>query len=475
MAAVNGPRSVVVTGPVPGLVRMEKDCAAEGVRVRRVPVRFASHSRQMEALREPLLARLDGLSPRAATVPFISTVTGERVETSALGAEYWYRNLRLTVRLDDAVGHLLGQGHRAFAEMSPHPVLTAGVLDTAEEAGVDAVAVGTLRRDEGGLDRFLASLGEAHVRGVRVDWRPAFTPHEVRPVELPTYAFQRQRYWIPAAPPGVGDIAAAGVEPADHPLLGAEVALADTDELVLTGSVRTLALPWLTDHQVSGVTLLPGTAFVDLALRAGERCGHPVVEELTLQAPLVVPEDEGLRLQVRVGPPDPAGRREIRIHSRPGDGANDSGWTRHATGTLTATATATATAYTGAGLPVAEDAGTAWPPAGATAVDISGGYDRLAELGYGYGSAFRGVREVWRRGDEIFAEVRLPDQLAPEAQRFALHPALLDAGLQTVGLAATGPDTKEQDGPDPRESDHLDAGEPRGDEGASGCRSHGPA
>ncbi|MFE3247417.1 SDR family NAD(P)-dependent oxidoreductase [Streptomyces sp. NPDC059209] len=460
VAAVNGPRSVVVTGPVPDLVRMEKDCAADGVRVRRVPVRFASHSRQMEALREPLLARLDGLSPRPATVPFISTVTSERVETSALDAAYWYRNLRLTVRLDDAVGHLLGQGHRAFAEMSPHPVLTAGVLDTAEEAGVDAVAVGTLRRDEGGLDRFLASLGEAHVRGVRVDWRPAFARHEVRPVELPTYAFQRQRYWIPAAPPGAGDVAAAGVEPADHPLLGAEVALADTDELVLTGSLRTLALPWLTDHQVAGVTLLPGTAFVDLALRAGERCGYPVVEELTLQAPLVVPEDESPRVQVRVGPPDATGRREIRVHSRAGDGANDSGWTRHATGTLTATDTASITASTTACPPVAEEEGTTWPPAGATAVDISGGYDRLAGLGYGYGPAFRGVREVWRRGDEIFAEVRLPDQLAPEAQRFALHPALLDAGLQTVGLAATAPDAQEPDTPDAAEPDTRDPKEP---------------
>ncbi|MET8570081.1 SDR family NAD(P)-dependent oxidoreductase [Streptomyces sp. NPDC004783] len=438
IAAVNGPRAVVVSGPVPGLVLMEKECAAEGVRVRRVPVRYASHSRHMEALREPLLARLEGISPRPATVPFLSTVTGERVDTSTLDADYWYRNLRHTVRLDDVVGDLLRRGHRAFAEMSPHPVLTAGVLDTAEQAGVDAFAVGTLRRDEGGLDRFLTSLSDAHVRGVRVDWRPAFTGHRVRPVDLPTYPFQRQRYWVRAAPPGTGDVAAAGVEPADHPLLGAEVALAGTDELVLTGSVRAPALPWLTDHQVSGVALLPGTAFVDLALRAGERCGHPVVEELTLQAPLVLPEDGDPRIQVRVGPPDPEGRREFRVHSRTGDGTDESDWTRHATGTLTATVP-----------PVTEAEPTAaWPPAGASAVDITDGYDRLAELGYGYGPAFRGVRAVWRRGDEIFAEVRLPDQLLTEAGRFGLHPALLDAGLQAVGLAATGADGEEPDGGD---------------------------
>ncbi|MCB8908371.1 SDR family NAD(P)-dependent oxidoreductase [Streptomyces sp. CB02980] len=451
VAAVNGPRSVVVSGPLPGLDLMEKECAAEGIRVRRVPVRYASHSRYVEELRMPLLAALDGLSPRAATVPFLSTVTGESVDTSTLDADYWYRNLRHTVRLDAAVGSLLGRGHRAFAEMSPHPVLTAGLLDTAEQAGTDAFAVGTLRRDEGGLDRFLTSLGEAHVRGVRVDWRPAFTGHRPRPVELPTYAFQRQRYWVHAALPGTGDVAAAGVEPADHPLLGAEIALADTDELVLTGTVRTPALPWLTDHQVSGVALLPGTAFVDLALRAGERCGHPVVEELTLQAPLVLPEGEEPRIQVRVGPSDDTGRREFRVHSRTGDGAggvagngtDDSGWTCHATGTLTATATALTTPTA----PAATEAEptVAWPPAGATAVDITDGYDRLAELGYGYGPAFRGVRAVWRLGDEIFAEVRLPDRLAQEAGRFGLHPALLDAGLQAVGLAATGADGKEPD------------------------------
>ncbi|MFE9091252.1 SDR family NAD(P)-dependent oxidoreductase [Streptomyces griseus] len=463
IAAVNGPRSVVVSGPVRGLELMEKECAAEEIRVRRVPVRYASHSRYVEELRTPLLAALDGLSPRAATVPFLSTVTGGSVDTATLGADYWYRNLRHTVRLDEAVGDLLGRGHRAFAEMSPHPVLTAGLLDTAEQAGTDAFAVGTLRRDEGGLDRFLTSLGEAHVRGVRVDWRPAFTGHRPCPVELPTYAFQRERYWVHAAPPGTGDVAAAGVEPADHPLLGAEIALADTDELVLTGTVRTPALPWLTDHQVSGVTLLPGTAFVDLALRAGERCGCPVVEELTLQAPLVLPEGGEPRLQVRVGPADDAGRREFRVHSRTENGAgsaialaggaDDAGWTCHATGSLLADADADADAGTDAAdaaasavSPGVEAEPAAWPPAGATAVDITDGYDRLAELGYGYGPAFRGVRAVWRLGDEVFAEVRLPERLTQETGRFGLHPALLDAGVQAVGLAATGAGGEEPDG-----------------------------
>ncbi|MFV6029065.1 SDR family NAD(P)-dependent oxidoreductase [Streptomyces sp. NPDC056264] len=475
VAAVNGPRSIVVSGPLPGLDLMEKECAAEGIRVRRVPVRYASHSRYVEELRTPLLAALDGLSPREATVPFVSTVTGESVDTSTLDADYWYRNLRHTVRLDEAVGTLLGRAHRAFAEMSPHPVLTAGLLDTAEQAGTDAFAVGTLRRDDGGLDRFLASLGEAHVRGVRVDWRPAFTGHRTRPVELPTYAFQRRRYWVQAAPPGPGDVAAAGVDAADHPLLGAEITLAGTDERVLTGTVRVPAQPWLADHQVSGVALLPGTAFVDLALRAGERCGHPAVEELTLQAPLFLPEGGEPRIQVRVGPPDGTGRREFRVHSRTGDdaaglaghgtdglagggtadlagdGADGSGWTCHATGTLTAIPTAIPTAPLTPLTPRATEAEppAVWPPAGATAVDIADGYDRLAELGYGYGPAFRGVRAVWRLGDEILAEVRLPDRLASEAGRFGLHPALLDAGLQAVGLAATGADgTRAESGGD---------------------------
>ncbi|MBA0051263.1 SDR family NAD(P)-dependent oxidoreductase [Streptomyces sp. AJS327] len=429
IAAVNGPRAVVVSGPVDGLGRMEEECATAGVRARRVPVGYASHSRQVETLREPLLARLGGVEPRPSSVPFVSSVTGERLDTSTLDADYWFRNLRHTVRLDEAVGCLLGQGHRAFVELSPHPVLTAGVLDTAGEADTDAVAVGTLRRDEGGLDRFHASLGEAHVSGVRVDWRPAFAGRAVRPVALPTYAFQRQRYWVPTpAPSGAGDVAAAGVDAADHPLLGAAVDLAESGELVLTGSVHPRIQPWLTDHQVSGVTLLPGTAFVDLALWAGASCGHPAVEELTLQAPLVVPEDTERRLQLRVGPPDAVGRRELTVHSRADDDADGPVWTRHATGTLAATAVPGA------------DTETVWPPEGATPVDLTGGYDRLAALGYGYGPAFRGVRRVWLRGDETFAEVQLPEQLAPEAARFGLHPALLDAGVQAVGLAATAGD-----------------------------------
>ncbi|MCX5380857.1 polyketide synthase dehydratase domain-containing protein [Streptomyces sp. NBC_00091] len=209
---------------------------------------------------------------------------------------------------------------------------------------------------------------------------------------------------------------------------------------MLTGRLRAQALPWLTDHRVSGVALLPGTACADLALRAGERCGHPAVEELTLQAPLVLHEGEEPRIQVRVGPPGPTGRREFRVHSRTDGGAristDESGWTRHAAGTPTATAPTAPTA-----LPITGAETAAWPPAGETTVDITDGCARMADLGYGYGPAFRGVTSVWRRGDEIFAELRLPEQLVQEAARFGLHPALLDAGLQ-VHLLGEGADQR---------------------------------
>ncbi|WP_445950925.1 type I polyketide synthase [Streptomyces malaysiensis] len=213
VAAVNGPSSVVVSGEPTALDELLASCEADEVRARRVPVDYASHSAQVELLREELLELLAPVQPKNAQVPFLSTVTGEWIDGPELDAEYWFTNLRRTVELEGAVRRLLDEGFGVFIESSAHPVLTMGVQETAEDAGVDAAAIGSLRRDEGGLDRFWASVGEAWSRGVNVDWDAVFDGTGARRVELPTYAFQQQRYWPEAAPArAAGEIGHDAVE-----------------------------------------------------------------------------------------------------------------------------------------------------------------------------------------------------------------------------------------------------------------------
>ncbi|MFJ1991641.1 type I polyketide synthase [Streptomyces asiaticus] len=212
VAAVNGPGSVVVSGDPKALDEMVAQLEGEEIRVRRVPVDYASHSAHVEAIREELLKVLADIEPRSSEVPFYSTVSGELVDTTGLDAEYWYRNLRQTVELEATTRTLLGSGHATFIEVSPHPVLTLPVQQTVEAAEAQAVVVGTLRRDEGGLERFLTSAAEVFARGTKVDWLTTLERRGGRQVELPTYAFQRDRYWLDGfgLPPGGGAADAIG-------------------------------------------------------------------------------------------------------------------------------------------------------------------------------------------------------------------------------------------------------------------------
>ncbi|WP_381802506.1 type I polyketide synthase [Streptomyces niveus] len=199
VATVNGPRSVVVSGEPEALDELFAELTAEDVRVRRIAVDYASHSAQVEDLRDDLLDVLGPVRPRTSEIPFFSTVTGGWLDTEEMDAGYWFRNLRQRVRFADAVRDLLDAGHRAFIEVSSHPVLTMSVQDMIDDTGEPAVAAGTLRRDVGGVSRFLLSAAEVFVRGVDVDWAGLFAGTDVRWVDLPTYAFQHEHLW--AVPP----------------------------------------------------------------------------------------------------------------------------------------------------------------------------------------------------------------------------------------------------------------------------------
>ncbi|MEU5249915.1 type I polyketide synthase, partial [Streptomyces asoensis] len=306
IASVNGPSSTVVSGEPVALDDLMAACDGEGIRARRIAVDYASHSAQVESIREQVTEALADIEPRTAHVPFYSTVTGSVIDTSGLDAGYWVTNLRQEVRFDATVRELLADGFGYFVECSPHPVLTVGMQETFDDvAGAQAVALGTLRREEGGPERFLTSAAEGYVRGLAVDWQILFAGTGAQWADLPTYAFQREWFWLRStAGSGAADMTGAGLDVTGHPLLGALVRVAAEDRVVLAGRVSSGSHPWLVDHAVSGVVVVPGAALVELALRAADEVGCAVVEELTLAAPLVVPERGGLQVQLSVGPPD---------------------------------------------------------------------------------------------------------------------------------------------------------------------------
>ena len=425
VAVVNGPAATVVSGDLDALAELAAQCAAQGVRTKPLPVDYASHSAQVEPLKDEILGRLAGITPGPARIPMISAMTGEFLDGPEAGARYWYDSLRAAVEFERAVRGLAASGHRVFVEVSPHPVLAAAVAETLEDAaGGDAVPVvtGTLRREDGGPGRFLASLAQAHAWGTRVDWAAVLGGG--RRVDLPTYTFQRQRYWPRSGAVPAAGAAEFGLGAVGHPLLGAAVELAAGQGYLFTGRLSVRAQPWLADHAVAGAVLLPGTALVEAALRAGKQAGCGRVEELVLEVPLVLPSGGAVQLQVVVGVPDESGRRTIEVYARPEDA--DAPWTRHARGRL------------GPAVPTGgELAGefAVWPPEGAVQVDTGGLYEDLAAAGYGYGPVFRGLRAAWRRAGDIFAEVALPGDAAADAAGFALHPALFDAALHAGWLA----------------------------------------
>ncbi|WP_405084867.1 SDR family NAD(P)-dependent oxidoreductase [Microbispora sp. NBC_01389] len=411
VAAVNGPHATVVGGDPEAL----EEVLARWDRARRIPVDYASHSVHVESIEDELLEALGPVAARDTEVPFFSTVTGGFAEGTTLDAEYWYRNLRSPVRFDQA---LRAFADHVFVECSAHPVLTS--------AADGVTAVGTLRRGDGGLRRLYTSLAEAYAAGAGVAWRAALEGAGRR-VDLPTYAFQHRRYWLDAG--GAADVSSAGLDSVDHAMLSAAVSLAASDGHVFTAKVSTGTHPWLTGHTVRGSVVVPGTTFVEWAGRAGSETGCPFVEELTIVAPLVLERDGALagdgalrgngatQVQVTVGAGDEDGRRSVSVHAR-ADGGGD--WTLHATGTLAPDS------------PERPGDLAEWPPPGGEPLDTADLYDRLADTGLGYGPAFQGVRAVWRRGEEIFAEIEPLGEL--DAAGYVLHPALLDAAMHPLAL-----------------------------------------
>ncbi|WFB09506.1 SDR family NAD(P)-dependent oxidoreductase [Streptomyces sp. LX-29] len=421
IAALNGPTSVVIAGDEDAALAIAAGFEAQGRKTKRLTVSHAFHSPRMDAMLEDFRAVAETLSYEAPRIPIVSGLTGALVSAEEITtADFWVRHVREAVRFLDAVRTLETQGVTTFVELGPDGVLSAMAQECV--AGEGAAFAAVLRAGRPEAESLVAAVGRAHVRGVKVDWAAYYAGTGAARVALPTYAFQRKRYWPEVSPAGLAGTAGLGLGAVDHPLVGAVVPLAGVEGLVLTGRLGLDTHPWLADHAVMGSVLLPGTAFVELAIRAGDQVGCDLLEELTLEAPLVLPEDGGVRLQLSVGAPDAAGRRSLAVYSRHEDAAADEPWLRHASGLLAEGAT-----------PAAFDL-SAWPPAGATPLSVDGLYEGMAEVGLGYGPVFQGLRSAWRLGGEVFAELELPEEARAEAGLFGLHPALLDSALHAVGL-----------------------------------------
>nr|WP_257231509.1 type I polyketide synthase [Streptomyces sp. Rer75] len=421
VAAVNGPTSVVVSGDEDAVERVMEVARERGRRVSRLRVSHAFHS----PLMEPMLAEFADIAAsityRQPVLPAVSTVSGQLVGAADWATpEYWVRQIHEPVRFHRALETTTSeQGATRLLEIGPDPVLTA-----LAQTAVDSAVASTLRKGRGEAETVLSAVAEMFVRGAQVDWPAMFAGTGARPVDLPTYAFQRQRYWLDAAQP-VTDARGLGLGAAGHPLLGASVAVAGSDAVLLTSRLSVRSHPWLADHVVAGSVLVPGTVFVELAVQAGDRVGCARVEELTLQAPLVLPEDGAVQVQLSIdGGED--GRRALRVYSRVEEAEAEQPWTLHATGALAAGAPAV-----GWDLRV-------WPPVGAEAVVVDGLYERLSGVGLAYGPAFRGLREVWKQGEDLFVEAALPEGVAEDGAGFGLHPALLDTVLHALGLGEAG-------------------------------------
>ena len=436
VAAVNAPGAVVVSGAAEQVAEVVEWAQQQGYRTRQLRVSHAFHS----PLMEPMLAEFEqvvaGLTLRRPELALVSNVSGELAGEEITDPGYWVEHVRRPVRFADTVTTLQGHGVSCFIEAGPDAQLTpmieqALAHDDNEDSrdGEAPSVVALLRRDRDETAQLVAGLGLAWTRGIGVDWTAWPTGARPGHLDLPTYPFQHRRYWVHSAP--AGDPAALGLGAADHPILGAVVEQPDGGA-ILTGRLSVTAQPWLVDHAINGTPILPGTAFVELALRAGDQVGCPVIDELTLHAPLPIPDTtESITLQIILSSPDEDGRHQIGIHSKDDHGH----WTQHATGTLTPVIPADTPA----------DLSDAWPPPGAQPLDTTGLYDRLVDHGYGYGPAFHGLTRAWADGDDLYAEVSLPTDVADPAG-YGVHPALLDAALH-VGMLAGQDGGQGEEGP----------------------------
>ncbi|MCX4098268.1 type I polyketide synthase [Nocardia sp. alder85J] len=415
LAAVNGTSAVVVSGVDTVIGEIAATLETLGRRVSRLRVAHAFHSPLMDPMLDEFAEVCQTVAYHEPSIPIVSNVTGALADPDQLrDPEYWVEQVRRPVRFYDGLRSLHDElGVRVFVESGPGSTLTALAREAfTAEPGVTAAPLLPGRAAE--TPAVIAGLAAAQTAGAPIEWYPEAAAE----VELPTYAFRRRRYWLDA---GVATGGPAAGEPTGHPVLDRRLSLAD-GVVLFTGGLSRARSPWLADHAVHEATLLPATAFLDMALLAADRTGADRVEELTLLEPLLVPEAGETEMQAILGAAGRAGERTLTVHSRR---LPHGQWVRHAEATLSARFA-----------PPPPVRIRSWPPDNAEPVDLTERYRALAAAGYHYGPAFRGTRALYVRGDEMFSEIDLPAGIDPAGH--LIHPAVLDAALHPLA-AIDGP------------------------------------
>ncbi|HEY2062525.1 MAG TPA: SDR family NAD(P)-dependent oxidoreductase [Amycolatopsis sp.] len=414
LAAVNGPKAVVVSGEEGEVLAVAEHFTQLGRRTNRLAIGCAVHSPLLDEILEELEEIAEELTYDEPRLAVVSTVTGTTVTDELRDPKHWVANCRRTVLFADAVR---ATGATRFVELGTDGVLTA--LAQAALTETDDVAfVSVQRKNRPEVASALLAAGRLHVTGAGLDVRRLFTGRHANTIALPDYAFHRSRYWPSVdmeARRATGDLSSSGLDSGEHPLVGAVLTMAGSSTVVLTGSLSTATHPWLADHRVSGAAVFPAAGFVELAIRAGDEVGCGRLARLVTGAPLVLGQEK-TQLQVVVGEPGDDGQRPVTVHSRQGGD-----WTRHAEGSLVSDEG-----------PEPEPL-TQWPPAGAVPADVTELYGLLADAGLDYGRGFRRLRTAWVADGSVFAELDLDASMG--ADRFGLHPAALDAALHATALS----------------------------------------
>ncbi len=425
VAGSNGPRSTVVSGELAAMEEFLARLPSTGVFFRRVRMDVASHSPQMELLRDDLLQALREVRSHTPQLPMYSTVTGQKVEPGALDAAYWYRNMREPVLLWPTIERLREQGYELLVEMSPHPVLIAALQDGFSASGGSAVALGTLRREQPEGRCLMEALGQLFVRGCEVSFS-RLCAAGAHCVPLPSYPWQRERHWLQpaaAAPEGAARRRPAITEAAAHPILGEPIAVATQPaDRFWEQRISLEALPYLRDHSLQSEVVFPGCAYLEMALSAARElrpAGGFALERMRFERLLILSDQKDTLLQTVLTPAD-AAHAELRIFCR--DGAQ---WARQATAIIR-------WEHEAAEPRPAEESLTAIRQRCSSYLDGSQHYKQMQELGIQYGPCFQGIKELWFGSREVLAHVAVSPAVASQLGSYQLHPAWLDACLQSI-------------------------------------------
>lgn len=419
IAGLNTPRQTVVSGDAESVEKVMAHFAQEQRKTKRLKVSHAFHSHLMDSMLAEFKVLADTIRYAAPQIPLVSSLTGTLAEAGEIArSKYWVRQAREAVRFAAGMRTLYEQGVKTFLELGPQPVLSGlGAACLADDGPVSWVA--SLNPDKDDASAIQRSLAELHVLGIQLDWRGYFAPFGGNRVALPSYAFQRERFWF--EPPPSREVG-AGLTDTNHLLLGGRIQIAGTETMMFATVVSNEEPVWVKDHQVLDAVLMPGTAFFEAMRAAGNASGKGAwdLSEVIILTPLVLSPGVPVRMQVTVGS-ESGGSRSVQVYSLRESEGDDGPWQLHAQGKLVAAQATNESSVT-------------VPPPDAKPFDVSALYADLAELGYSYGPTFQGIKEAWHVGDVVWAKVALPESAEQSAIRYGLHPALLDSAMHSLLL-----------------------------------------